>query len=263
MKYLWLAVSVLSLTIGLSGNVLAHATDRQVPHFSPSLQNMQVAQQEEAGFGFPGVRFLTEVGVIPEEGKEKIPGFDERFAKGQKSFGLQLGYGFTFNLPPVLSVNGDRTNFQFLYFAPNFKYNLTGIIGNSYFRGALYWVVDLQLVVGVTDPDRGNITVDQGPNYMFGITPLQVEYKFLDPARKWAPFVFGGAGVAIGDFHRGAREIQTAFEFILQVGGGIEWFLDNGSSVNFNYRLWHISNSNIKGPNIGLNAHVFSLGYTF
>ena len=98
---------------------------------------------------------------------------------------------------------------------------------------------------------------------MVGLVPAQLEYKFLNPERSWAPFVFAGVGGAWGDFFQGAVEISTAFQFILQTGGGIEYFFDNGTAINFNYRFWHLSNSNIKSPNVGINAHVFSLGYSF
>jgi len=70
-------------------------------------------------------------------------------------------------------------------------------------------------------------------------------------------------GEAWGDFFQGSEEISTAFEFILQGGVGIEYFFANGTALNFNYRLWHLSNSGINGRNVGTNAHVFSLGFSF
>ncbi len=199
------------------------------------------------------------------ESKQSFPSTstNSRFARGTKEFGIQLGYGYTFDLPPVSSAVNDRTNIDFVYFFPFFKYNLTGLIGKSFFQGALFWVIEAGTAISIADPDRNGVKTDNAPNFLFGFTPIQVEYKFINPQRKWAPYVFGGAGFSIGDWHEAAREISTAFEFILQTGAGVEIFCDDGHSFLLNYRLWHLSNSNIKSPNIGLNAHVFSLGFTF
>ncbi len=191
------------------------------------------------------------------------PSANSRFAKGTKEFGIQLGYGYTFDLPPVNFDVNDRTNVDFVYFFPFFKYNLTGLIGRSFFQGALFWVIDFGTAISITDPDRNGVKTDNAPNFLFGFTPIQLEYKFINPQRKWAPYVFAGAGFSVGDWHEAAREISTAFEFILQTGAGVEIFCDGGHSFLFNYRFWHLSNSNIKSPNIGLNAHVFSIGFTF
>ena len=191
------------------------------------------------------------------------PDFESRFAKNQYEFGLSLGYGFSINLPAETGVSGQRTEIRAVHFFPNFKYNLTGLMGKSIFRGALYWVIEAGAVVSLVDPERNGQIVDQAPTFMVGLVPAQLEYKFLNPGRNWAPFIFAGVGGSWGDFFQGSVEISTAFEFILQTGAGVEYFFDNGSAINFNYRLWHLSNSNIKSPNVGVNAHVFSLGYSF
>lgn len=205
--------------------------------------------------------------AIPESGDSaystSIPNFGSRFAKKQYTFGFSLGFGFSINLPPETGIGGQRTEIRAIHFSPNFKYNISGIWGKSFYRGALYWVIEPTVAISTVDPQKNGVIVDQAPTFMVGLVPLQLEYKFLSPARSWAPFVFAGVGGAWGDFFEGAVEISTAFEFILQTGAGIEYFFDNGTSINFNYRLWHLSNSNIKSPNTGINSHVFSLGYSF
>ena len=124
-------------------------------------------------------------------------------------------------------------------------------------------MVDFPIAISTLDPERNDIIVDRAPTYVIGITPFQLEYKFVRPERKWAPFVFAGAGLAVGNWHKGAREITTAFEFILQGGAGIEYYLPNGKAVNFSYRFWHLSNGNLKSVNVGLNAHLFTMGFAF
>ena len=205
---------------------------------------------------------LPELETVPERSTSS-PVFDSRFAKGQYAFGFNLGIGFTVNIPPVDAVSDERTQIRFAHFFPNFKYNLTGIMGKSIYRGALYWVIEAGVAVTLKDPTRNNQVVDESPDFLFGLVPAQLEYKFLGPDRSWAPFLFAGIGGSWSEWFQESKEIATAFEFILQAGAGIEYFFDNGTALNFNYRLWHLSNSNVKSPNIGLNAHVFSLGFSF
>jgi hypothetical protein len=197
------------------------------------------------------------------ESSISLPDFENRFAKDQYAFGFNLGIGFTVNIPPVDAVSDERTQIRFVHFFPNFKYNLTGPMGKSIYKGALYWVIEAGAAVSFKDPERNNLVVDNAPTFMLGLVPMQLEYKFLNFGRSWAPFLFFGLGGAWGDWFQESKEIATAFEFILQAGGGIEYFFDNGTAINFNYRLWHLSNSNVQSPNIGLNAHVFSMGYSF
>ena len=196
-------------------------------------------------------------------GSAAFSDFENRFAKNQYTFGLTLGYGFSFTLPPIGLPSIERTKLRFAYFFPNFKYNLTGLMGSSIYRGALYWVVEVGAAITVRNPTRNTQPIDDAPTFVIGLVPLQLEYKFLNPGRAWAPFLFAGVGGSWGDWYQEAREISTAFEFILQAGGGIEYFFANGISLNIHYRFWHLSNANVKSPNIGINAHIISLGFSF
>lgn len=254
-----LGVPVLvALSLGVAHAELS--SSEMLPFSAGSLGVETPASDEDEMF--PDEKLLSENELFPGKGPIKIPDFSERFAKGQYEFGLQFGFGFTFDLPAPVDTGG-RTDIQFAYFFPNFKYNLTGIMGESYSKGALYWVVEFGTAITVRDPEHGKTKVDEYPTYVVGFIPFQLEYKFVRPERKWAPFVFAGVGMSVGNWHKGAVEISTAFQFILQGGAGIEYFLPNGKSVNFSYRLWHLSNSNLKDPNTGLNAHVFSVGFSF
>ena len=109
---------------------------------------------------------------------------------------------------------------------------------------------------------EGVKTADAGL-YQIGVSPVLVEYKFLSPTRSWAPHILLGGGFSYGDFIDGApRELGTKFQFLLHAGAGFEYFLKKGS-VSLNYRLFHLSNSGIESPNIGLNAHQFTIGFSF
>lgn len=251
------------LAAGLVGGLILLPSQAQAQFFSSFLQ-----QDAEAWAG-SRTSALQVAGAVRETEEPAAaestpgPGFEDRFAKGQYEFGITLGYGENFNLAPIDSPSDIRTQIRFAYVFPNFKYNLTGLVGKSFYRGAWYWMIEAGVAFTVVDPEQAGQPVDQAPTYLIGLVPLQLEYKFLNPERDWAPFFFLGAGVSWGDWSESTRELATVFEFILQFGAGLEYFLDNGTALNFNYRFWHLSNSNIKNPNIGINAHVFSLGYSF
>jgi hypothetical protein len=197
------------------------------------------------------------------EANTAFPDFESRFAKSQYQFGLSLGYGFSFNFSPFDESTEERTDLRFIHVFPNFKFNLTGPMGDSIFQGVLYWVVEAGFAATVSDPTRNNQVVGTSPEFLVGLVPLQLEYKFINSRRSWAPFLFAGVGVSWSKWFKEATEIATAFEFILQAGAGIEYFFDNGTAVNFHYRIWHLSNSGVQARNLGANAHVFSLGYSF
>ena len=177
--------------------------------------------------------------------------FSDRFAKGNTSFGGELGFGHTFNLPP----GKDRTDLSFAFIFPNWQKNLTGIIAlDAFFQGALYWHVEAGLAQ-LTHRDH---------EYLIGFSPVMVNYKFLNSQRKWAPNILVGAGFAMQDWDDTPAEYElgSEFQFLLHGGVGVELFRESGT-YSLNYRLFHVSNAGIEKPNIGLNSHVFSLGFRF
>ncbi|NIQ01117.1 MAG: hypothetical protein GWM98_12490, partial [Nitrospinaceae bacterium] len=129
----------------------------------------------------------------------------------------------------------------------------TGVIGDSWYRGALYWHNELGFAT----------LLNRDGEYLVGFSPLMAQYKFLSPDRGWAPSILAGAGFAYTNWKDQAeRELGSEFEFLLHAGAGLEFFLNQGS-YSINYRFFHVSNAGIESPNIGLNSHVFSLGFQF
>lgn len=194
--------------------------------------------------------FIFSVIIIATPFKVVAESFPDRFSKGESSFGGELGYGHTLDLPS----GRDRTDLSFVFAFPNWQKNLTGIIApGTLLQGAVYWHVEAGLAQ----------LTHRGHESLLGFSPLMVQYKFLKPGRKWAPTFLAGAGFSTQNWDNQAiDELGSEFQFLLHLGGGIEVFRELGS-YSFNYRLFHVSNSGIKKPNIGLNAHIFSLGYRF
>lgn len=174
--------------------------------------------------------------------------FSQRFEKGSSDFGAQLGWGWNFDLPP----GPNRTDMGFGFFFPNWQYNLTGITGDSWYSGALFYHME----AGVALADRQN-------GYLVGWSPVMAQYKFLSPKRRWAPNILLGAGFSVSDYHRIAdRELGGGFQFLLHGGAGLEYFKKKGA-YSINYRLFHVSNAGSQRPNIGTNAHLFTVGMRF
>ena len=176
--------------------------------------------------------------------------FSQRFDKGNSDFGVQFGWGHNFNLPPGPP---NRTDMGFAFFFPNWQRNLTGVIGgDSWYQGAWFYHMEAGLAFA-----------DRDDKFLLGWSPLMVQYKFLSPKRRWAPNILLGAGFSMTNWKDVAkRELGSEFQFLLHAGAGLEYFKKDGA-YSINYRLFHVSNAGIQFPNIGLNAHVFSLGMRF
>jgi lipid A 3-O-deacylase len=174
--------------------------------------------------------------------------FSQRFEKGSSSIGGQFGWGWTFNLPP----GPNRTDLGFAFFFPNWQRNLTGIIGKAWYSGAWFYHMEAGLAFA-----------DRDDKFLIGWSPLMFQYKFLSPKRKWAPNILLGTGLSMTNWKDVAkRELGSEFQFLLHAGAGLEYFKRDGA-YSINYRLFHVSNAGMQFPNIGLNAHVISLGMRF
>ena len=173
----------------------------------------------------------------------------ERFKKGNSAFGAQLGWGWTVDIPP----GRNRTDLGFLFFFPNWQRNLTGVIGkSSWHQGALFYHMEAGLAFS-----------DRNDKFLLGWSPVMAQYKFLNSKRRWAPNVLLGAGFSMTNWKDVAtRELGSEFQFLLHAGAGLEYFKKKGA-YSINYRLFHVSNAGIQFPNIGLNAHMFTMGIRF
>jgi opacity protein-like surface antigen len=91
---------------------------------------------------------------------------------------------------------------------------------------------------------------------------LVVKYNFLDFGR-WMPFWDGGAGMLWTDLGPRIPEQSTQFNFVLQTGPGVSYFVTEHMAVTVGIRFHHISNAGIGERNIGLNAWLFNVGVSF
>jgi lipid A 3-O-deacylase len=175
--------------------------------------------------------------------------FKQRFEKGSSDFGAQLGWGGTMDVPPGPP---NRTDLGFLFFFPNWQYNMTGVNGNSWYSGAWFYHMEAGLAFA-----------DRDDKFLLGWSPIMFQYKFLNSKRRWAPNVLIGTGFSMTNWKDVAkRELGSEFQFLLHFGTGVEYFNKKGA-YSINYRFFHVSNAGIQFPNIGLNAHIVNVGMRF
>jgi lipid A 3-O-deacylase len=94
--------------------------------------------------------------------------------------------------------------------------------------------------------------------YLVALTPT-VKYTFLASDRL-RPYVEAGAGVVWTDLGDRIPEKGSQFNFNLQVGAGLSYFVAPSTSINVSYRYQHISNAGTAEPNLGIDAGVVLIG---
>jgi hypothetical protein len=75
------------------------------------------------------------------------------------------------------------------------------------------------------------------------------------------PFADIGAGVTATGI--GPPDLSGTFEFNLQAGGGVQWFLKDNVALSVEAHYLHWSCGGIHKPNLGLNGVAGMLGISF
>lgn len=86
--------------------------------------------------------------------------------------------------------------------------------------------------------------------WLVGLTP-HLRYNFATKTR-WIPFIDGGAGITATGI--GPPDLNGTFEFNLQAGGGVQWFVKDNVAFSVEARYLHMSCAGISKPNLGLNG---------
>jgi lipid A 3-O-deacylase len=95
--------------------------------------------------------------------------------------------------------------------------------------------------------------------WFVGLTP-HFRYNFAT-GTAWIPFFDAGAGVTATGI--GPPDLSGTFEFNLQAGGGMQWFLWDKTALTLETHYVHWSCAGISKPNLGLNGITGMLGVAF
>jgi hypothetical protein len=160
--------------------------------------------------------------------------------KGTKQFGINGGYGYSF------ACNRD-IRFADLY--PYVGCVFTDPIGNGWYRGTGEWIVE------------GNFSYvfKKQKNYKAGINFIG-RYNFLAHSENWRPYFQIGVGF-IGT-NATMDGLGSQFNFMPNIGSGIQYFLDSCNALNFEWRYEHISNGDMKKDNMGIDINTLLLGFS-
>jgi len=105
----------------------------------------------------------------------------------------------------------------------------------------------------------GGAQYSPSTEWLVGLTP-HLRYNFATGTR-WIPFLDGGAGVtATGISH---PDLGGTFEFNLQAGGGMHWFVRHNLALTGEVKYTHMSCAGIDKPNLGLNDILAYIGLTW
>jgi lipid A 3-O-deacylase len=97
---------------------------------------------------------------------------------------------------------------------------------------------------------------EPGNAYVVGVTP-GLRYDFATGTR-WVPFFDAGAGASATDI--GHPDLGGTFQFNLQTGPGLHYFVAKNAAITIQYRYLHLSSAGLEKPNNGVNTSVFYVG---
>lgn len=146
--------------------------------------------------------------------------------------------------------------------------------GTSANRAAVFVLPRIGMVL--TDPlgswwYQGNVELLVEPVYARFTKPFAadgaggsfvVKYNFLSFGR-WMPFWDAGAGIFWTNLAPRISEQSTQFEFGLETGPGVQYFVTDRITWTMGVRLHHISNANLGERNTGINGVLPYVGVSF
>jgi len=171
-------------------------------------------------------------------------GIGEGFRSGVKSVGVSVGANYG------LAMLGGREAHHLALVSLSYGLMLGPVQGEGrWYRGN--WELRGELFGGAEfSPDK---------EWFVGLTP-HLRYSFATGTR-WIPFVDAGAGVTATGI--GEPDLSGTFEFNLQAGVGMHWFLKDNLALTVEAKYVHWSCAGLSDPNLGLNGVTGLVGVTF
>ncbi|MFQ5839277.1 MAG: acyloxyacyl hydrolase [Candidatus Methylomirabilales bacterium] len=170
------------------------------------------------------------------------------FRKGQVEFGVAAGYGFGIGF--LGSENsGELEDIEVVHLRPHWGVFLTDPVGSGILRGNLEVVAELGFL----------LSLEGKRQTAYELAGL-VRYHLATGGR-WVPFVTGGLGLIETNFEfEGQAE---GFNFTVQGGAGVSYFVNPTTALSAEWRLHHLSNLGTNEPNQGINTSLFLVGMSF
>ena len=165
---------------------------------------------------------------------------------GTSEFGIQAGYWQAF----TSLGNSNTANRSAVFVMPQIGVVVTDKIDLDLFSGAVE-VLGEPVVASFHEPFSATL---------LGFS-IVGRYNFLEFGR-WMPYLDFGMGASWTDLAPRIYEQSTPFNFLLETGLGLEYFVTQEFAVTGSLKLHHISNAGIGRRNTGLNAVLGLIGVT-
>jgi len=181
-----------------------------------------------------GLLGVAVLGVVPV-----APAFDgeETFHQGAYVLSMEGGAGSVFNH----EHKSDATDLKMWNAGIRLSAIPWGPMGPGLLRGALEIGLE-PFFQRYTHPTRA---------YFAGLGAVG-RYHFLGFGRV---VPYAEAFLSAGGTNLRIPEIDSAFTFLIQAGGGVSVFLTDRIAVYGGYRFQHVSNGNTSSPNRGFESH--------
>ncbi len=171
-------------------------------------------------------------------------GVGEGFRGMTESIGLTAGAGVG------MAILGGTVRHDLALVSLSYGHMLGGVKGEGHwYRGN--WELRGELFSGAQfDPET---------DWVVGVAP-HLRYDFATGSR-WIPFVDAGVGVSATGI--GPPDLSGTFEFNLQAGAGVHWFVKDDLALTLETRYLHMSCAGLHRPNLGLNTVMGMVGLTW
>ena len=176
-----------------------------------------------------------------------VPAFDSEapFAQGTTIVSLQVGGGVANNIERHRTVS----DISFLTATPRVSHLFFKPFGSGLLRSA----------------------VEPGVEgwFQYYLSPREATGEGLKVAMRYHLIGFGRlvpyleATAGAGGTSLRVKEIDSAFTFVLEAGGGLSYFMTDSVALNVGYRFQHISNGHTSNPNRGFNSDTGIGGVSF
>jgi len=167
--------------------------------------------------------------------------------KGTVELGGTLGYA----QGTTVVGNGPSANRSAVFVMPRLGVVLTDPLGTGWWQGNVEFLVQ---------PVFARFTKPFAAEAAGGSVLLK--YNLLSFGR-WVPFWDAGAGMIWTNLAPRIPEQSTPFEFVLETGPGVHYFVTDRITWTMGVRLHHISNANVGDRNTGINGVLTYIGLSF
>lgn len=194
----------------------------------------------------PQTNAAAEVALTLEPPKTNLwqHGVGEGFQPGASSFSLLAGAGLG------VAILGSQQAHDLALLSLSYGHMLGRVRGEGHcFRGNFEGRLEF----------FSGAEFSPSTEWVIGLTP-HLRYNFATGTR-WIPFLDAGAGVAGTSI--GPPDLSNTFEFNLQAGSGVHWFVKDDLALTVEGRYFHMSCAGISHPNLGVNTVMGLVGLTW